>query len=629
MQALTWVAVALPAALAIAVRLCGRAAGLLVVLSAFATALAPAALLALAAGGEEAASRLEWLPAAGLELGLRADGLSAALSALVGAAGLATLLHARGYFADSPRAPQAWAGLLAFLAAMQGLVLAANLLALLVFWELVGALSARLIAFQRDDPRAAAGAVRAFLTTRGADLGLYVAIAALLAGTGTVEFDAARPQGFLGAAVGIGLIVAAAGKSAQLPFQTWLSGAMAGPAPVSALLHSATMVAAGVYLLVRAEPLLAGWPLEAAAWLGGATAVAAGLFALAQRDLKLVLASSTTSQLGLMFLAAALVPAAAVFQLICHAAGKAGAFLSAGVFQHRREATSLAELRGVGRQERRAFLGFAIGAGSIAAVPPLAAFWSKDAILAASKGHGGWLALALLASALTAAYLLRAALALWVPAAPSGERPAGRGWMLAGIGLLGAGSVGLGAIHTPLGELLGERLPAPTALSLGLSLAALAAGVAAIAAPPRPPARLAAVAEAQLGTDAALRTLVQEPVLALARRLDTVDRALDRGVDALGRAAVSIARASDRIERRGIDRGVDALGRRGVDAARGGDRIIERRGIDGAVDALARLVVRGGGQLPRLQSGQLYEYLRNTVLGTAALATVLAAAAIF
>jgi NADH-quinone oxidoreductase subunit L len=511
---------------------------------------------------------------------------------------------------------------------MQGLVLAANLLALLIFWELVGALSLRLIAFQRDDPRAPEGAVRAFLTTRSADLGLYVAIAALFAGAGTIAFEAARPAGFLGAAVGIGLIVAAAGKSAQLPFQTWLSGAMAGPTPVSALLHSATMVAAGVYLLVRAEPLLAGWPLEAAAWLGAVTAVAAGLFALAQRDLKLVLASSTTSQLGLMFLAAALVPAAAVFQLICHAAGKAGAFLAAGVFQHRRDATSLAELRGVGRQERRAFLGFAIGAGSIAAVPPLAAFWSKDAILSSAEGHAAWLVPAVFASALTAAYLLRAGLALWRPAEPTGERPAGMAWMLFGTGLLAAGSVGLGAVHTPLGELLGEKVPAPTALSLGLSLAALAAGAATIAAPVRPPARLTMAAEAQLGTDAALRALVQRPVLALAQALDTVDGALDRGVDALGRGTVSLARGNDRLERGGVDRGTDALGRRGIDLARGGEQL-ERGGVDGAVDALARLVVRGGDQLPRLQSGQLYAYLRNTVLGIAALATVFAVAAVF
>lgn len=627
MEALLWIAVALPAALALAVRLSGRAAGSLVGIAALATAVAPGALLALAAVGEERSSTFEWLPAAGLEVGLRLDGLSAALGALVGAVGMATLLHSRGYFAGSPRAPQAYAGLLAFLAAMQGLVLAANLLALLVFWELVGALSARLIAFQRDDPRAPGGAVRAFLTTRSADLGLYVAIAALFTGAGTVAFEAGRPEGFLGAAVGIGLIAAAAGKSAQIPFQTWLSGAMAGPTPVSALLHSATMVAGGVYLLVRAEPLLVGWPLEAAAWLGAVTAVAAGLFALAQRDLKLVLASSTTSQLGLMFLAAALVPAVAVFQLICHAAGKAGAFLAAGVFQHRREATSLAGLRGAGRQERRAFLGFAIGAGSIAAVPPLAAFWSKDAILAASEGHAAWLALAVFASALTAAYLLRAGRVLWRPGEPTGERPAGRAWMLVGIGLLAAGSVGLGAVHTPLGELLGEQLPAPTLLSLGLSLAALAAGVAASAAPIRLPARLTEAAEAQLGTDAALLALVQRPVLALSQALDTVDGALDRGIDALGHGTVALARGNDRIERGGVDRGTDALGRRGIDLARGGERL-ERGGVDGAVDALARLVVRGGDELPRLQSGQLYVYLRNTVLGIAVLAIVLAAAAV-
>lgn len=627
MEALLWTTLALPAALALLVRGGGSASGRLAALAAALALVSSTALLVLEAGRGSAESSFVWLPAAELEVGLRVDGLGAALSALVAAVGLATMIHARGYFSTSPRAPQAQAALLAFLAAMQGLVLAANLLTLLIFWELVGALSARLIAYERDRRRAAPGAVRAFLTTRSADLGIYAAAAALFAATGSLEFDAARPGGFLGAVIGVGLLFAAAGKSAQLPFQTWLSAAMAGPTPVSALLHSATMVAAGVYLLLRAEPLLAGWPLQAAAWLGALTAVAAGAFALAQNDLKRVLASSTTSQLGLMFLAAATVPAAAVFQLICHAGGKAGAFLAAGVFQHRRDTTSLEGLRGVGREERRAFLGFAICAGSIAAVPPLAAFWSKDAVLKAAEQRTAWLLLAVLASAATAAYMLRAAAALWRPAPPRGHPPAGAGWMLAGVALLALGSVTLGAIHAPLGELLGEEVPPPSALSIGLSLAALAAGVAAIAAPLPVPAGVVAAARSQLGTDAALGRLVVGPVLSLAAGLDRVDRGIDRAVDGLGRGVVGLARGGELVERGGPDRASDAIGRRTIGLARLGDAV-ERRGIDDAVDGLAALVRRGGERLPRLQSGQLYEYLRNTVLGIAALATVFAIAAL-
>ena len=236
---------------------------------------------------------------------------------------------------------------------MQGLVLADGYLALLIFWELVGAASARLIAYTRDDPSAAPGAVRAFLTTRAADLGFYLAVLALFTATGTVAFGSVRPDGTLGAVVGLGLVIAAIGKSAQAPLHTWLSAAMAGPTPVSALLHSATMVAAGVYLLVRSQDLLAGWPLQVAGWVGALTAVAGAFIALAQTDLKRVLAGSTTSQLGLMFVGvAAGGPAVALFHLIAHAAGKAGMFLAAGVFQHARGSTDLERLRGAGREDR-------------------------------------------------------------------------------------------------------------------------------------------------------------------------------------------------------------------------------------------------------------------------------------
>ncbi len=348
------------------------------------------------------------LPAADLDVGLRLDGLSAVMSATVATVGAAVLVYASGYFADDERGPSALAGLLAFLAAMQGLVLAEGFLTLLIFWELVGALSARLIAFNCEDAGAPAGAVRAFLTTRAADVGFYLAVLALFAGTGSLAFDAERPDGSLGAFIGLGLVLAAMGKSAQAPLQTWLTGAMAGPTPVSALLHSATMVAAGVYLLARSHELLAGWPLELAGWVGAVTAVVGAAVALAQDDLKRVLAGSTTSQLGLMFVGvAAGGPAVALFHLVAHAAGKATLFLAAGVFQHNRHTTALRGLAGAGRDDRRAFALFVLGALSIAAVPPLAGFWSKDAIAVAAEEHPAWFACVLLSAAGSAAYLLR------------------------------------------------------------------------------------------------------------------------------------------------------------------------------------------------------------------------------
>ncbi|HEV2752544.1 MAG TPA: proton-conducting transporter membrane subunit, partial [Solirubrobacteraceae bacterium] len=560
-------------------------------------------LLVAAAGGRPERSAVRWLDDGALAAGLRLDGLGAVMATTVALAGLAVVVYATGYFARERRARSALAGLLAFLAAMQGLVLAEGLLTLLIFWELVGALSARLIAFSRDDPTAPGGAVRAFLTTRAADVGLYLAVLALLAATGSLAFEQARPEGALGVLVGLGLVLAAMGKSAQAPLQTWLAGAMAGPTPVSALLHSATMVAAGVYLLVRSDALLAGWPLQVAGWVGALTAVAGAAIALGQADLKRVLAGSTSSQLGLMFVgAAAGGPAVAVFHIVAHAAGKACLFLGAGIFQHERGSTALERLAGAGRDDRTALAVFAVGAASIAAVPPLAAFWSKEAIVVAAEGQAAWLALVLIASAGSAAYLLRPLLVLCKAEAragtpPSVPRPPGRPAMLAGAGALAVASLVLGALGPPLAALLDAPAPQASILTALLSLVAVAAGAGAVLARPRIPAGVRRAAHEQLFTTQSLRGLVQRPVLALAV-------------------------ATDRADRRGLDAAVDGAARAGLTTAALTD-VVERRGVDAAVDGLARMTGRGGERLRRLQSGRLYEYLRDSALGAVALAFVL------
>jgi NADH-quinone oxidoreductase subunit L len=601
MAAVLWLTVAAPLAAALLARVAPRTASA----GALAAAMPAWVLLAEAAGDERAVSRLAWLPGGGLDVGLRLDGLSAAMTVTVATVGLVVVVYATGYFAEDQRRGSALAGLLAFLAAMQGLVLADGYLALLVFWELVGVASARLIAYARDDRAAPGGAVRAFLTTRSADIGFYVAVIALFSATGTVAFGSDRPEGALGALVGLGLVAAAMGKSAQAPLHTWLSAAMAGPTPVSALLHSATMVAAGVYLLVRSQSLLAGWPLEVVGWVGALTAVAGAAIALAQRDLKRVLAGSTTSQLGLMFVgAAAGGPAVAIFYLVAHAAGKAGLFLAAGVFQHDRGTTTLEDLRGAGRDDRAAFAGFVVGGLSIAAVAPLAAFWSKEHIAAATEdAHVAWLLLVLAAAAGSAAYLLRPALVLWDRAGVGlGVKRAGRMPMLAGLGAMALGSIGLGAVGAPLARLLDAPELPTSGLALALSLAAVAVGAAAVLARVAVPRMAQTAAARQLYANELLRALVQRPVLALASILDVV-------------------------ERRGLDAVVDGIGRAGVLAARGADWV-ERRGVDAAVDGLAVAVGRGGDRLRWLQSGRLYEYLRDGVLGAAAVAVIVALTAL-
>ena len=600
MTVLLWCSVAVPLLAAVVVRASPGAARATTVAGAALTAVPPVALLAGAADGHRAGSSFTWLP--GLDVGLRLDPLAAAMSATVAVVGLVVLVYAVGYFADEPRRASALAGLLAFVAAMQGLVLADGYLALLIFWELVGAASARLIAFNRDDPAAAPGAVRAFLTTRTADIGFYVALLALVAATGSVAFEQARPAGALGAVVAVGLLLAAMGKSAQAPLQTWLSGAMAGPTPVSALLHSATMVAAGVYLLMRSTSLLTGWPLQAAGWIGALTAVAAAVMALAQPDLKRVLAGSTASQLGLMFVGvAAGGPAVALFQLVTHAVSKAGLFLAAGIFQHQRGTVELDGLRGAGRDAPRVFAMFVVCALSIAAVPPFAAFWSKDHIAAAAEPHPAWFVLVLLSAAGAAAYLWRPGAVLW-----DGEvRRAGAGTprvMVGALAVLAAGAVVAGALGGPIERLL-KAPPLPTSTtSLVLSLVAVALGAAAAAFRWRPPAVIARAAYRQLGTAALQRWLVVAPVMAVSALADRVERrVLDAAVEGIGRAGLRLARASDDVE---------------------------RHGIDASVDGLAALVGRGGKESRRLQSGRLHEYLRDAVLGAVALAVLIALAAV-
>jgi NADH-quinone oxidoreductase subunit L len=628
MATLLWLAVAVPLLAAAVVRFTPAGDRVFAAAGAAAAAIPAGLLLAGAAGGEATTTGLRWLAAADVEVGLQLDALSAAMSATVAAVGLVVVLYAIGYFADERR-PSALSGLLWFLAAMQGLVLADGYLTLLIFWELVGAASARLIAYNRGDPLAAGAAVRAFLTTRTADVGLYLAVLALFAATGSVAFTDARPEGALGAVVALGLIVAALGKSAQAPLQTWLMGAMAGPTPVSALLHSATMVAAGVYLLMRSHELLAGWPLLVVGWIGAVTAVASAVIALAQDDVKRVLAGSTSSQLGLMFLGvAAGGPVVALLHLITHAAGKACLFLAAGVFQHRRGSTALTELRGIARDERAAFACFAVGALSIAAVPPLAGFFSKEHVAAAAEHHIAWFALVLVATAGAAAYMLRPALLLWRGAAPgeAAEPVAGRTAMLAGTGALALGSVVLGFAGEPLKDLVGGELPSST-LSLVLSLAALAAGAAAVVLRVPVPRALARAARCELYAAELQDVLARRPVLALATGTDLADRrAVDAAVDGVGHGVLRLAGANDVVDRRAVD-AVDGVGH-GVLRLAGANDVVERRGVDAAVDGLARLVGAGGRRSRHLQSGRLYEYLRDTALGAAAVAALIALAAV-
>ena len=349
--------------------------------------------------------RVEFLPR--LPAVLAVDDLSAVLVLTVAATALAVLVFTAG----TPETGRArlFGMLLLFTAAMLVTVTAATLTILLVAWELMGAASYALIGHAWREQRRVAAGFTAFLTTRLADVGLYVAAGAALA-AGVTELSLSEANTLVGGwaqVLSAGVVIAALGKSAQLPFSGWLSGAMLGPSPVSALLHSATMVAAGGYLLLRLHPLLAatGWAVPVA-WVGAVTAVGLGAVALAQRDLKQLLAASTCAQLGFVVLAAGTGSiAGGVLALVAHAATKSLLFLCAGAWLDALGTKDLTALRGVGRRYPLVGGSAVLGALSLAGMPPLALWVGKDAALAAaSEQYPALYAVGLVAAVLSAAY---------------------------------------------------------------------------------------------------------------------------------------------------------------------------------------------------------------------------------
>jgi NADH-quinone oxidoreductase subunit L len=514
------------------------------------------------AGGGRYAATLPGLP--GLPLRLAVEPLTAMLSVLVAVVGFLVMVYAVGYMSGEEDRGRFFAQMSFFVAAMQTVVLAGDWVLFLAAWELIGFSSYLLIGFYLQRADAAAGATRAFLYTRSADLGLYVAIFVLVASTGTSEIPATLSTGGVAASVaGLALLVAAAGKSAQAPLYGWLQEAMAGPTPVSALLHSATLVAAGAILMIRVYPLLPPGVLLAVGLLGGLTALIAGLVALAQRDLKRLLAASTSSQYGFMLLAlGAGVPFAAIFYLIAHAAMKSSLFLGAGVFQHARGSTALEDLGGVAHEQKWAFVAFTVASLALAGVPPLSGFWSKDAVLAASfEGEYPWLLapLALAGTLLTGVYVARAVRLLW-RGEGRGSAVAGMGWMDAGLAGLVILAASLGLALQPLAQLLGTLPPSglPVA-AIGLLFGAAGLVLGGLVPAGRLLGRLRIPAERGFRLGGGFYGLVVRPALAVARGADALDNGIHAGVLGTGLLGLALAGAARRFDERGIDGLIAAL----------------------------------------------------------------------
>ncbi|MGH7556648.1 MAG: proton-conducting transporter membrane subunit, partial [Gemmatimonadota bacterium] len=352
-------------------------------------AMAVTFIVALVAAAAQPTAAWPW--GAGIELRLAATGPARVVAPLVAFIAAPILLYAAAH--QSEGVPRLLAWMCAFVGAMEVLVLAADLLTLLVGFELVAVCSWVLIAHDWRDPSDGRDAARAFLTVRFGDLALYLAAGLVFAATGSFAFEAltALPRPLLDV-VALGVLVAAAAKSAQLPFSPWLFAAMAGPTPVSALLHSATMVSAGAYALMRLAPAFepTGWFSPAVALLGLATALAAGGVAALHPHVKKTLAASTSAQYGLVFLAVgAGSTAAAGAHLVAHAAFKALLFLGAGVAIHA-AGTKRLDRMGLGTALPRAAWLFAAGALALAAVPPLGGAWTKEEIVRAAGETSPW-----------------------------------------------------------------------------------------------------------------------------------------------------------------------------------------------------------------------------------------------
>jgi NADH-quinone oxidoreductase subunit L len=340
-----------------------------------------------------------------VRLGWLLDPLTAFMCAMVTFVGTLIFIFSLGYMKDDANFTRFFCFLSLFAAAMLGILVANSLLLLFVCWELVGLASYLLIGFWFHKPSAAAAAKKAFITTRIGDLGfllgllwLYDSSGSLLlydGGHGVLEstvlgaLGAPTAVGGLTVATAIGLLLfcGAVGKSGQFPLHVWLPDAMEGPTPVSALIHAATMVAAGVFLMARVYPLLTPDALHVVAFIGATTALLGAVIAVAQYDLKRVLAFSTVSQLGYMMLAIGVgAPAAAIFHLLTHAFFKALLFLGAGSVIHAaHHEQDIRQLGGLCRPMKTTFATFAIAMMALSGVPFLfSGFWSKEAILHAA-----------------------------------------------------------------------------------------------------------------------------------------------------------------------------------------------------------------------------------------------------
>ncbi|OBK74307.1 NADH-quinone oxidoreductase subunit L [Mycobacterium sp. 1274761.0] len=525
-----------------------------------------------------------WVPVGELhvDFGLQLDQLSMCFVLLITGVGSLIHIYSVGYMAEDPGRRRFFAYLNLFLAAMLLLVLADNYLGLYVGWEGVGLASYLLIGFWQHKPSAATAAKKAFVVNRVGDIGLAVALMVMFAYIGSISFhgvfDAAPrlSEGTLNA-IGLLLLLAACGKSAQVPLQSWLGDAMEGPTPVSALIHAATMVTAGVYLIVRSGPVfdLAPGAQLGVVIVGAVTLLFGAIIGCAKDDIKKALAASTMSQIGYMVLAAGLGPAGyavAIMHLLTHGFFKAGLFLGAGSVMHAMDdEVNMRYYGGLRKLLPITFATFGLGYLAIIGVPPFAGFFSKDAIIETAFNAGGVKGVvlggaALLGAGITAFYMTRVMLMTffgerrWKPEVHPHEAPAVMTWPMI---LLAVGSVAAGGLLAIGGTLEQWLEPvvgaeevhhvAPAWVITVVALSVVAVGIlvayrmyAQKAVPDVAPEKVSALtvaARRDLYGDAINEELLMKPGQVLTKDLVWID---DKGIDGAGSGlAAVVGRVSD------------------------------------------------------------------------------------
>ena len=644
-----------------ALRWTGRREGAAVLL-ALASAAADLLLLALVRSGTFVVSPFLAIdvPGAGVELQVDALGrttslvVAVVLLAVVVVTGAGSLHDAVTDDDSGTSRPRLLGLLLLFASGMHTTVLAASLPALVIGWEVMGAASGLLVASAWKDRIRVRAGTTAFLTTRAADLGLFVAAGAALAGAGSLRLaDLADGSAPYGSVVAVGVLVAAVGKSAQLPLSGWLSRAMLGPSPVSALLHSATMVAAGGYLLVRLAPVLAAHPgvASAAVVIGLLTGIVLGVVALGQSDVKQLLAASTSAQVSVVVVAGGLgAIAGGTAHLVAHALVKAALFLAAGLWLTSTGSRRLDDLRGIGRRRPVVGVGATIAALALAGLPPLPLWATKDLVLASTTSAELAHPVALppemvmvgllLVTVLSGAYGARLVGVLWARSDPvDGADPVPSEALSQG-GLRRSGAevvvVTLAVLALPVSllavpgvehwwtRLLADPGRAPTAGLMAVSAAAAALGaLAAVLLADRAPGR--ALARATTGWFGLSVVLEQAGALSLpvSRRLGRWDDALHAGLVLGAGAAV---RAISRCAARTDDAThaavvVGSASRTTAVAAVAGDRDV--RTVHGTVLAVAAGLRRLGAAARRPQTGLLHQYYFQLAAGAGVLLVLL------